>query len=61
MAMNRLHTLHARRMRRNVTIGLVLGGFVILVFALTVVKMSQGNMMEAFDHVVRPSLLEKDR
>ena len=36
----------------------ILAGFVVLVFAITVVKLSSGQLMEAFDHVVRPSLLE---
>ena len=40
-------------------IGLILGAFVVLVFAITVVKMKNGASMEAFDHVLRPSLLEK--
>ena len=51
------HELHARRSQRNVAVGLVLSAFVILVFAITVVKMSSGHVMEAFDHAVRPSLI----
>ncbi len=53
-------TLHLRRRRSNAMIGLILGAFVVLVFAITVVKMKNGASMEAFDHVLRPSLLEKD-
>ncbi len=52
--------LHLRRKRSNATIGLILGAFVVLVFAITIVKMKNGASMEAFDHVLRPSLLEKD-
>jgi len=40
---------------------LILGGFVLLVFVITVVKLSQGQMIEGFDHAVRPSLLEADK
>lgn len=52
--------LHLRRRRSNAMIGFILGAFVVLVFAITVVKMKNGASMEAFDHVLRPSLLEKD-
>lgn len=51
------HELHGRRRSRNVGLGFVLIGFVALVFALTVVKVQQGNMLEAFDHQPRVSLL----
>ena len=33
-------------------------GFAVIVFAITIVKLSSGNMLEGFDHVVRPSLVE---
>lgn len=35
------HELHTRRKGRNVAVGLLLGGFVVLVFAVSVVKLSQ--------------------
>ncbi|WP_156845233.1 MULTISPECIES: hypothetical protein [Paracoccus] len=50
------HELHSRRRSRNVGLGLVLLAFVALVFALTVVKVRQGDLMEAFDHSPRVSL-----
>lgn len=41
------HELHRRRWSRNLGLGLVLGAFVLLVFGLTIVKVSrqdaQGN------------------
>ena len=49
---------HFRRRKTNLVIGLALGGFVVVVFAVTVVKMMGGAEMEAYDHVLRPSLLE---
>ncbi|MBW7056897.1 hypothetical protein KY389_09340 [Paracoccus bogoriensis] len=51
------HELHGRRRSRNVGLGIVLIAFVALVFALTVVKVRQGHMLEAFDHQPRLSLL----
>lgn len=56
MAIHPQHELHQRRSGRNRALGLVLGGFVLLVFGVTVVKLSSGQMMEGFDHSVRPSL-----
>lgn len=51
------HDLHRRRFGRNVGLGLVLVAFVALVFGLTVVKVTRGDPMQAFDHVVRPELV----
>ena len=53
------HEIYARRRSRNIGLGVVLGAFVLLVFAVTVVKLTEGQSMEAFDHQVRPSLLPK--
>lgn len=53
------HELHVRRRRRNTWIACALGGFAVLIFGITVAKLADGNLMEAFDHTVRPSLLEK--
>ena len=56
MALNAQHELHKRRFSRNVGLGLVLVGFVGIVFGVTIVKISNGSMMEAYDHAARPSL-----
>ena len=56
MAIGNEHPLHGRRKRSNLMLGLVLGGFVALVFAITIVKMMGGASMEAFDHTVRYSI-----
>ena len=45
-----------RRQRSNIIIGALLLGFVGLVFGITVVKMSNGAMLEAFDHSYRISI-----
>ena len=50
------HELHTRRFGRNLGVGLLLVGFVVIVFGITVVKISTGGTMEAFDHVVRPAI-----
>ncbi|MGR3514054.1 MAG: hypothetical protein ACU0GG_14945 [Paracoccaceae bacterium] len=50
------HDLHERRKSRNIGVGLTLVGFIAVVFALTVVKVTRGDPMQAFDHVVRPEM-----
>lgn len=50
------HELHRRRFGRNVGVGVTLVLFIVLVFALTVVKVTRGDPMQAFDHSVRPEL-----
>lgn len=57
MAISRDHDLHRRRFGRNLGLGLVLVGFVAIIFGLTVVKIANGNMMEGYDHQPRSSLL----
>ena len=43
MSFREEHELHKRRFGRNLGLGLVLAGFVALVFALTVAKVSDNN------------------
>ncbi len=45
------HELHQRRKGRNIGVGLMLVGFVVLVMALTFVKVSRGDF-EAFQSEV---------
>ncbi|RRH76985.1 hypothetical protein EG244_04435 [Falsigemmobacter faecalis] len=42
------HELHKRRFSRNMGLGLVLAGFVALVFGLTVVKVTTGELQETY-------------
>lgn len=49
MALQPTHEIHKRRFGRNLGVGLLLAGFVALVFALTVVKVQQGDRMHAND------------
>lgn len=50
------HELHTRRFSRNLGLGLTLVAFVVLVFALTVVKVTRGDPMQGFDHTIRPEM-----
>ncbi|MFB9150880.1 hypothetical protein [Roseovarius ramblicola] len=43
MSFREEHELHKRRFGRNLGLGLVLGGFVALVFGLTVAKVTDGD------------------
>ncbi len=47
MTIGRQHELHKRRFSRNMGLGLVLAAFVVLVFGLTVVKVTGGNVSQA--------------
>ena len=44
------HEIFARRRSRNRGLGLVLGAFVVLFFAVTVVKLYEGAEMRGYDH-----------
>ena len=57
MAFPKPHEIHTRRFGRNLGLGLVLAGFVALVFALTLVKISGGAQMQGYDHAARPDLV----
>ena len=54
------HEIYKRRLSRNVGLGVTLLAFVALVFALTVVKVTRGDPMRAFDHTVRPEMAKTD-
>ena len=54
------HELHRRRWSRNLGLGVVLAALVALVFGLTVVKVQQGDLMQAFDHQPRASMLPQE-
>ncbi|MGQ0611467.1 MAG: hypothetical protein ACT4N9_10235 [Paracoccaceae bacterium] len=49
MAFRPPHEMHRKRFSRNLGLGLVLAGFVVLVFALTVVKVTQGDVLHRDD------------
>lgn len=51
------HELHKRRFGRNLGLGVVLAGFVALVFGLTIAKVGGGGAIQGFDHTVRPEMV----
>jgi hypothetical protein len=55
------HELHKRRFSRNLGVGLTLGAFVLLVFALTVVKVKRGDPMQGYDHVIQPEAVPQEK
>ena len=53
------HELYGRRRSRNLGLGLTLGAFVALVFAVTVVKLTEGQTIKGYDHVIDRDLLPR--
>jgi hypothetical protein len=51
------HEIYRRRLGRNVGLGLTLVAFVLVVFGLTVVKVSETGPIQGYDHVVQPGLV----
>ena len=47
MALGREHEIHQRRFGRNLGVGLILGFFILLVFGLTIVKVTGGDFQSA--------------
>ena len=59
MAIEVEHEIHERRKGRNYGVGILLIGFIGIIFGLTVVKVLQlgdAGQFERFDHVARPQL-----
>ncbi|MFT7106370.1 MAG: hypothetical protein ACJAVT_000889 [Yoonia sp.] len=57
------HEIHTRRKGRNYGVGLLLAGFIAIIFGLTVVKVLQlGEVaqFEKFDHVARPQIIPEE-
>ena len=51
--------LNIKRKNRNIWLALSLGLFIVIVFLVTIAKLSDGNLIEGFDHTLRPSLLKE--
>lgn len=51
------HEIYKRRFGRNLGVGLTLALFVLVVFGLTVVKVSETGPIQGYDHVVQPGLV----
>jgi hypothetical protein len=50
------HEIYTRRRSHNVWLGVILGAFVVTILAVTMVKISNGALMEGYDHQPRASL-----
>ena len=63
MALKVEHEIHERRRGRNTGVGLLLLGFLAIIFGLTVVKVLQlgdARQFETFDHVARPQIIPQE-
>ena len=47
------HELHTRRFSRNIGLGIVLATFVLIVFTLTVVKITEGDVAGAITEATK--------
>ena len=45
MSLSKTHELHKRRFGRNLGVGLTLAAFIVLVFGLTVAKVTSGDFI----------------
>ena len=51
--------LNIKRKSRNIWLALSVVLFIVIVFLVTIAKLSDGNLIEGFDHTLRPSLLKE--
>ncbi len=51
MSLRKTHELHTRRFSRNVGVGLTLAAFIVIIFGLTVVKVSGTDFRLANEEV----------
>ena len=58
MAFRAPHEIYTRRFGRNVGVGLLLAGFVALVFALTFVKVMRGDPLHSPEHQRDPGIAQ---
>ena len=54
------HEIYKRRGKNNLWLGVIMGGLVLVIFSVTIVKLTSGSKMQAFDHTLRPELLESE-
>ena len=55
------HEIYSRRGRKNMWLGGIMGSLVAVIFLVTVVKLANGSKMQAFDHSLRPEMVESDK
>lgn len=51
MAISKQHEIHTRRYGRNLGVGLLLAAFIVIIFGLTVVKVTRGDYEPALGEV----------
>ena len=56
---NKRHEIYNRRGRNNVWLGAFMGCLVVVIFSVTIVKLTNGSKMQAFDHTLRPEMVDK--
>jgi len=61
MAFDRPHEIYKRRFGRNLGVSLMLAALVALTFALTVVKVTRGDPMQGYDHVIQPQSVPMEK
>ncbi len=54
------NTKNQNKTAENIKIGLILCAAVTLIFAITIVKLKQGSLLQGYDHVLRQNLVEKN-
>jgi hypothetical protein len=54
------HEIYSRRGRKNIWLGIIMGCLVSVIFLVTVVKLATGSKMQAFDHTLRPEMVEDE-
>ena len=54
------NTKYKNKTAENIKIGLILCTAVTLIFAITIVKLKQGSLLQGYDHVLRQNLVEKN-
>ena len=54
------NTKNQNKTAANIKIGLILCAAVSLIFAITIVKLKQGSLLQGYDHVLRQNLVEKN-
>ena len=54
------HEIYSRRGRKNVWLGVIMGALVAIIFLVTIVKLANGSKMQAFDHSLRPEMVDSE-
>lgn len=54
------HEIYHRRGKNNFWLGMIMGCLVTVIFSVTIVKLTNGSKMQAFDHSLRPEMVESE-